>query len=567
MDSIVAAGDESAERSQLLAGCLTLPPILSRVETALPAHCVAEEALTRAILTSTSLTSIAQNALLAVAAEQWPPAIRDLALPEMEGLQQKSNEGLIRFANKLARFGPWCGRRDCDELAAEGYTEAAIVQAVATVALGHFRCSLAAGLTGPDWSSPTPSRVQNELPRWEETPAPFIASTSPFDNALNSSFAQVRSLFGFVPALLQLQSWLPNLVEAETQIIDAVFGSGEYLGQSQKHRIALSLAAANCSNYLVAFHGEILNLIGSTPDEVLEMLDDPDTGRLPQVDKQLRFEALKLRLVPSGSQQPLDWHNLSRAGLTDSDIVEGIVTAALTNFLSTLQFGLGANPDFEPVRTFRAKDLYPSAGEIRPTQNEIRPEDPDLEFVKKVKAGETDAFEHLVRSHTQRVFRTLCGLLGSPEEARDATQDTFLKAFEHIERFEGRSKFSTWLTSIAVNTGTEILRRRRPIDSLDVDESEDGFRPRQVHSWVDNPEESLAKSQRDEIVRRGVLRLPEKYRAALLLRDINQLSTEDTADALGLSLAATKARILRGRLMLREALAPHFSKAEGDRHV
>ena len=158
-------------------------------------------------------------------------------------------------------------------------------------------------------------------------------------------------------------------------------------------------------------------------------------------------------------------------------------------------------------------------------------------------------------------------MLGNAEEARDATQDTFLKAFEHIDKFEARSRFSTWLMSIAINTGTELLRRRRPIESLDESEDEKGFRPRQVQSWVDDPEQALAKSQVNELVRKGVLRLPEKYRVALLLRDINQLSTEDTAEALGLSIPATKARVLRGRLMLRESLAPHFSRAGVDHHV
>ena len=190
-----------------------------------------------------------------------------------------------------------------------------------------------------------------------------------------------------------------------------------------------------------------------------------------------------------------------------------------------------------------------------------------VEQVVQVQSGNSEAFEDLVRRHTSRIFRTLYGLLGNPDEARDATQDTFLKAFQHIDRFEARSKFSTWLTSIAVNTGTEMLRRRRPLESLDVDEDDTSFRPRQIQSWIDDPEQAFVKSQTNELVRVGVLRLPEKYRIALLLRDINQLSTEDTAAALGLSVPATKARILRGRLMLRESLAPHFSKSRGGRDV
>ena len=137
-----------------------------------------------------------------------------------------------------------------------------------------------------------------------------------------------------------------------------------------------------------------------------------------------------------------------------------------------------------------------------------------------------------------------------------------LKAFQNIANFQGRSKFSTWLTSIAVNTGTEFLRQRKPTESLD-DSDEDGFRPRQVQSWVENPEQQVARAQMNELVRRGVLRLPEKYRVAVVLRDINQLSTEEAAAALSLNIPALKARVLRGRLMLRESLAPHFSRPKG----
>jgi RNA polymerase sigma-70 factor (ECF subfamily) len=210
--------------------------------------------------------------------------------------------------------------------------------------------------------------------------------------------------------------------------------------------------------------------------------------------------------------------------------------------------------------------LYLSSSESRHTKHIPPLEDPDIDVISRVKAGESEAFEDLVRRHTRRIFCTLYGLLGNREEARDATQDTFMKAFEYIEKFEGRSKFSTWLTSIAVNTGTEFLRKRRPMESLDEHE-EEGFRPRQIQSWIDNPEMAFGKAQLNELVRDGVLRLPEKYRMALTLRDLQQLSTEDTASALGLSIPATKARVLRGRLMLRESLTPHFTKPRRDNHV
>jgi len=159
------------------------------------------------------------------------------------------------------------------------------------------------------------------------------------------------------------------------------------------------------------------------------------------------------------------------------------------------------------------------------------------------------------------VFGTLDNLLGNLDDARDATQDVFLKAFENISQFEGRAKFSTWLISIAVNTGTEMLRHRKPSEPIEGVEDDD-FRPRQIQRWADDPEQIFSTAQRNELVRDGISQLPEKYRVALILRDINQLSTEEAAGALDLSVPALKARVLRGRLMLRERLARHFT---GDR--
>jgi len=254
---------------------------------------------------------------------------------------------------------------------------------------------------------------------------------------------------------------------------------------------------------------------------------------------------------------PLQTH-----GFSEPQILEAVAMAAVTNFLNTVQAGLGVVPDFPPRRVFTRKDLYPSSGPSRLISDATSADDPDAAIVVRVQAGDTDAFEELVRRHSRRIFGTLAGLLGNLDDARDVTQDVFLKAFEHIGRFQGRSKFSTWLTSIAINTGTELLRQRKPSESLDGGEEDDEFRPRQIQSWADNPEQVLAATQRTDLVREGVLRLPEKYRVVVLLRDINQVSTEETAAALGLSIPAVKARLLRGRLMLRESLAPYFIRVE-----
>jgi RNA polymerase sigma-70 factor (ECF subfamily) len=108
-----------------------------------------------------------------------------------------------------------------------------------------------------------------------------------------------------------------------------------------------------------------------------------------------------------------------------------------------------------------------------------------------------------------------------------------------------------------------MLRQRKPVVALD-DVAEEDFRPRQVMAWAEDPEAQFAAAQMKALVRDAVLRLPQKYRVAVLLRDINQLATEDVADALGLSVPALKARVLRGRLMLRESLAAHFLPSENE---
>jgi RNA polymerase sigma-70 factor (ECF subfamily) len=151
------------------------------------------------------------------------------------------------------------------------------------------------------------------------------------------------------------------------------------------------------------------------------------------------------------------------------------------------------------------------------------------------------------------------GILGNAEEAEDALQDAFLKAFQHLPNFEGRSRFSTWLVRIAINTGLQRVRGRKDFDSLD-EESEE-FRPRNIQAWTDTPEEYYSREELRRLVETEVMKLPVKYRVALMLRDLEELSTEEAAAALGLSVPGLKARVLRGRLMLRESMVPYFSKA------
>ena len=168
------------------------------------------------------------------------------------------------------------------------------------------------------------------------------------------------------------------------------------------------------------------------------------------------------------------------------------------------------------------------------------------------------AFETLVRRHQGRVYRTLCGITGNADEAQDGAQAVFLKVFRKIGDFQGQSLFSTWLHKIAVNEGLERLRSRRPVESLD-ETDEDAFQPQSFDAWVENPETRLARDETRRIVEEALGRLPARYRAALLLRDIQQMSGAEAAAALGIPLATLKTHLLRGRLLLREALAGFYA--------
>ena len=259
-----------------------------------------------------------------------------------------------------------------------------------------------------------------------------------------------------------------------------------------------------------------------------------------------------------------DIEKLRKSDFNDEQILEAVLMVGLAQFLNAVQMGLGTEPDFRPRVTFPLKEVNPPVDSERPMleqplTGESVSDDPDLEIVQRVKDGDTDAFEELVRRHGRRVYRSLIGILGKAEEAEDALQDCFLKAFQHLPEFEGRARFSTWLVRIAINTGVQRLRSRKDFDTLG-DESED-FKPRRIQAWVENPEDQYSREELKRLVESEVMKLPAKYRVALILRDLEELSTAQAANALGLTVPGLKARVLRGRLMLRESMVSYFAKA------
>lgn len=190
--------------------------------------------------------------------------------------------------------------------------------------------------------------------------------------------------------------------------------------------------------------------------------------------------------------------------------------------------------------------------------------DPDLALIDLVLGGDASAFEALVRRHEARVYRTALGILRKTEDAEEALQDTFLSAYQHLREFRRDSRFTTWLTRIAINAALNKLRGQKEHVSLDAaDESEAEFMPQRFETWQENPEYQYAREEIQRIVHEAIQELPPDYRVVLVLRDISELDTVQTAEALGLTIAATKSRLLRARLMVREKLAVRFEKHSG----
>ena len=189
----------------------------------------------------------------------------------------------------------------------------------------------------------------------------------------------------------------------------------------------------------------------------------------------------------------------------------------------------------------------------------------ELALVQAAKAGDVSAFEQLVKRYDRNVFRIAQHITQNREDAEDVVQDAFLKAYENLEQFQGQSKFYTWLVRIAVNEALMKLRRRRPERMVSLDEevkTEEDSMPREVADWSPNPEQLYSQSELRDILSKTIQGLPPGFRTVFVLRDVEGLSTEETAEALDLSIPAVKSRLLRARLQLRERLNRYFKKRQ-----
>jgi RNA polymerase sigma-70 factor, ECF subfamily len=190
------------------------------------------------------------------------------------------------------------------------------------------------------------------------------------------------------------------------------------------------------------------------------------------------------------------------------------------------------------------------------------PAAPDTMLVAAARNGKPAAFEKLVERYERRIFRLAENVTQNREDAEEVMQDAFFRAFTHLEGFKGSSRFSTWLTRIAINQALMKLRRRRPTVSLDDErETENHFVIHEIEDWGPSPEQRYSQQELQNILREAMGQLSPGLRLVTQLRDVEQLSTEETAQILGLSVSAVKSRSRRARLTLREMLNRYFGQS------
>jgi RNA polymerase sigma-70 factor (ECF subfamily) len=187
-------------------------------------------------------------------------------------------------------------------------------------------------------------------------------------------------------------------------------------------------------------------------------------------------------------------------------------------------------------------------------------------LVAQAREGDLQAFTNLVQRYDGKIFRLAMHVTQNREDAEDVLQETFMKAYEHLDQFKGDSKFYTWIVRIAVNQALMKLRRRRTDKTVSMDETIDTGEDtvvREIAAWDENPEQRFSRDEIGKIMDGAIDSLEPIYRSVFVLRDVEDLSTEETAEALGLSVPAVKSRLLRARLQLREKLT-RFFKRKGD---
>lgn len=191
----------------------------------------------------------------------------------------------------------------------------------------------------------------------------------------------------------------------------------------------------------------------------------------------------------------------------------------------------------------------------------------EQDLVERARQGDAEAFTRLVDKYERKIYRLARNITQNDEDAEDVLQEAFLKAYSNLDSFQGQSKFYTWIVRIAVNEALMKLRKRKSDRTVSLDEpheTEEDTVSREIAVWEDDPEKRYSQEELRDILGRAVDSLKPGFRTVFVLRDIEELSTEETAEALGISVPAVKSRLLRARLQLRERLTRLFRRKGDD---
>jgi RNA polymerase sigma-70 factor, ECF subfamily len=192
----------------------------------------------------------------------------------------------------------------------------------------------------------------------------------------------------------------------------------------------------------------------------------------------------------------------------------------------------------------------------------------EAQIIASILAGNTHLFHDLIRPHERSVYAMALSLLHNEADAEDVAQEAFLKAFRNLGKFRGESKFSTWLISITLNEARGRLRSKKNVKLESLDEPREGegtVPPALLRDWREIPSEALERQEIRQMLQQAITDLPLIYREVFLLRDVEDLSVNQSAEALGISIASVKVRLHRARIMLQKKLVPQLKKANPKR--
>jgi RNA polymerase sigma-70 factor, ECF subfamily len=189
----------------------------------------------------------------------------------------------------------------------------------------------------------------------------------------------------------------------------------------------------------------------------------------------------------------------------------------------------------------------------------------DMDLVRAAKAGDLAALDELIDRYDRRVYVLARRIVGQEQDAEDVTQQTFISALENLDGFREESSFATWLFRIATHAALKVIRKRRGLATVSLEENtepQEGMdsvpHPEYITDWRESPEQLAHKNETQGMIEKALAELDEKHRLVFLLRDVDGFSVKETADALGISEANVKVRLLRARLQLREQLTHLF---------